>query len=130
MAKFDPDHILNLAYHPINVRQTYSVDVSQLKNGHEDRNLNHPRKRRVFSFGWSVADLCIHTTISDAFDRAFGPHEGFYLCHEFFPDLIPVRFNSDFNYDVKNELCGCDWEIEIQNIELIEVFDADPISKL
>lgn len=134
MAAFDPTHIFDLAYLPIKITYAYSVTITPYQSGYEDRNLENAKRKRLISLNWSgdsgIADLELTEFVATAYDRAKGPHEGFYLDHRFFNKLIPVRWNSELNIELLGAAGCCDdWAIAIQELTLIEVFDAPPIDR-
>lgn len=134
MAAFDSTHIFDLGYLPIKITYVYPVTINAYLSGHEDRNLENARRKRVISLNWSgdsgIADLELLQGVLSAYDRAKGPYEGFYLAHAFFSKLLPVRWNSELNIDLL-WTAGCcdDWAIAIQELSIIEVFDAPSIDR-
>jgi hypothetical protein len=134
MAAFDATHRLVLGYKPIQITYTYSVTINSLQSGVEDRNLDNAKMRRIFGISWTgdgdIADRQYLERIYDAYVRARGPYEGFYLDHRWFGKLIPVRFNSELSTTVRGtDACGEEWLIEIQDLQLVEVSDASLIDR-
>ncbi len=121
---FDTDHILYLGWHRIAVDYDYAVQIETLKTGHEDRNLDHDQGRHTFSINWDETDFCDYETLRNAYKKASGTFRGFYLDHEFFDQLIPVRFDSPFRFETVDEACCGDWFLSISGLQMVEVFDA------
>lgn len=135
-APFDSTHVLKLGYKSItlNYAGTDRVGITLLDSGYEDRNLRHSRTKRVIGINWAddndVADSQLIKIITGAYLRASTLHQGFYLDHYFFEELIPVRFNSDLNLTIRDAGCECgEWVANVQELQLIEVFDAPLIPR-
>lgn len=122
-SPFDPNHTLYLGWKQLNVDYAYSVETSTLTSGREDRNLNRERPQHIFTVNWESTNIEDYETLKTAYDRADGTFEGFYLDHEFFSQLIPVRFDSPLRWQtVDEEGCG-NWWLSIQNLQMIELLD-------
>jgi hypothetical protein len=126
---FDATHILDLGWKQINIDYDYSVEISTLTSGREDRNLNRARARHLFSVSWETTDFCDYELLKTAFDRANASFEGFYLDHAFFEQLIPVRFDSPFRVQTVDEECCGNWWLSIQNLQMIELLDQPLIDR-
>lgn len=128
-SPFDPTHILYLGWKQLSVDYSYSVETSTLTSGREDRNLNRERPQRVFTVNWESTDLDDFEILKIAYDRAQAQFEGFYLDHEFFGQLIPVRFDSPFRWQTVDEECCGNWWLSIQSLQMIELLDQPLVNR-
>jgi hypothetical protein len=122
---FDPKHILNLQFIPVNIDYEYAVQIEQLRSRFESRNLEDDQVYRKFSLSLSGDDPANHAEykrLKSAYKRAHGQFEGFYLrlpC-VIEKELIPVRFDSPFRFRF---VAASDTEIiwDIADLRLIEI---------
>lgn len=128
-SPFDPTHILYLGWKQLSVDYFYSVETSTLTSGREDRNLNRERPQHVFAVNWDSTDLDDFEILKIAYDRAQGQFEGFYLDHEFFKQLIPVRFDSPYRWQTVDEACCGNWWLSIQSLQMIELLDQPLVNR-
>ena len=124
---FDPDHILNLRYIPVAIEYSFNVTIEQLRSRHENRNLESPQLWRNFSLNLSgddPANSAEKKSLQDAYIRARGTFEGFYLKlpSTIEAELIPVRFDSPFRFNfIAQDETNFNIFWDIQDLRLVQI---------